>query len=472
MRMDSARIAREDPGLAARLTAMTLPAAVQRLDAPLSCDLIVRDVGAWHIATGRMEPLNGHATGADFRLATDADGLAAIVAGVSPVKLMLTGRVRVRGSRRQVARLGALDLAGLTLAEGLAAGAAIDVDAVFRALPYLIDPSWTRGHTFVVGYHVGDGSWYVHVGDGVVSVSAAAHPHAAVHTAPDVLRRIVAGELTPGAALREGLVRVEGKLHPVALLARWIERAHGRDDAEREREERQRLIQANRLGAWGSHPEAAIGEGALHGYGELYALGERQRWSAHAIDLSADQEQWVALPGEAQEDLLRRIAAAAPEHSPLLPAAPSGELEVLIAAQAGDAARHVALFDRFAAEVLALAADDARGRMSELGAEPTPVRGDFVDVVVSHYLVAEGERRSVARRSLIEYLASVDLLPGFRSALELIDRDAHRHVAFAVRFVKDAIDRDPALRPRIEQLVPSPRSRRLAALGLGVQPAG
>ena len=124
----------------------------------------MRDLGAGGrpSANGATAPLraraDGAADGVDFKLSTDADGLAALVAGESPLKLMLTGRIRIRGSRRKAAELRALAEADdVTIADALRHGAELDTDAVYRALPYLIDPAWTRGHTFVVGYHVDPG---------------------------------------------------------------------------------------------------------------------------------------------------------------------------------------------------------------------------------------------------------------------------------------------------------------------------
>ena len=480
------RMAREEPRLAARLVLMTMPAAVQRLDG-VSYDLVVRDLGAWRVRDGRMEPLNGQTGEVDFRMATDAEGLAAMVSGASPLKLMLTGRVRIRGSRRQAAKLRELESADATLADAVRAGAELDVDAVFRSLPYLIDASWTRGHTFVVGYHVGDGHWYVHVNDGVVSVSDSARADADVHVPLDVYRRMVAGELSPNAAMRDQLSRVDGNLPAVTLLGRWIDRAQGRDDAEQEREDRQRLIQANRLGVWGSHAEAAIGEGELMGYGELYALWERQNWRVHELDFSEDKEQWVTTPAESQENLIWSTAQFAmgeervtADLAPFLAAAPSGEVEVFLATQLVDEARHTAFFDRFGAEVLALSADDMRGRMSELNhlmpdawrevfddglrdiARRIQARPDdlalFVEGITTYHLVIEGVLAMTGQRFIIDYHEQHGMYPGFRHGFGLVERDEHRHIAFGVRFLKDVLAQEPRLgavvERRIADLVP------------------
>ncbi len=479
------RMAREEPRLAARLILMTMPAAVQRLPGPLAYDLIVRDLGAWRTTVGpngdgaRIEPLNGQTDPVDFKLSTDANGLAELVAGGSGLKLLLTGRMRIRGSRRKAANLRVLSEAtDVTIAEALRFGAEIDADAIYRSLPYLIDPAWTRGHTFIVGYHVHPGgSWYVHVGDGaplVVTTERPGRVDTDVSVTAEVYRRMVAEELSPNLAMRNQLVAVRGDLHGMTLLGRWIDRSQGRDDGELEREERQRMVQANRVGTWGSHPESAIGQGELLGYGELYALWERQNWKAHELDFSVDREHWVATPSDAQEDLIWSLGSFAigeervtADLAPFLGAAPSGEVEIFLATQLVDEARHTAFFDRFTGEVLALSAEDMRGRMHEMGermltpwtdvfddglrdvARRIQARPDdlalFVEGITTYHLIIEGVLAMTGQRFILQYLEQHGMYPGFQKGFGLVERDEHRHIAFGVRFLRDAIAHDPAL---------------------------
>jgi ribonucleoside-diphosphate reductase beta chain len=405
---------------------------------------------------------------------------------------MLTGRMRIRGSRRKAASLRALaDVEDVTIADALQRGAELDADAVYRSLPYMVDPAWTRGHTFVIGYHVEPGgAWYVHVNDGAPLVVTGDRPgrvDADVRLSADVYRRLVAGELSPNVAMRGQQVTVTGDLHGMTLLGRWIDRSQGRDDAELEREERQRLVQANRVGTWGSHPEAAIGQGELMGYGELYALWERQNWKAHEIDFSVDKEHWVATPAEAQEDLIWSMGSFAigeervtADLAPFLGAAPSGEVEIFLATQLVDEARHTAFFDRFTAEVLGLSADDMRGRMAELGermltpwsdvfdgglrdvakriqAKPDDL-GLFVEGITTYHLIIEGVLAMTGQRFILQYLQDHGMYPGFQHGFSLVEQDEHRHIAFGVRFLRDALASDPSLgrvvEDRVAELVP------------------
>ena len=128
-------------------------------------------------------------------------------------------------------------------------------------------------------------------------------------------------------------------------------------------------------------------------YEDLYALWERQNWKAHEIDFTVDKEQWLATPPISQLDTIwsfssfyigeERVAA---DLAPFVLAAPSGEIEIFLATQLVDEARHAAFFDRFMAEVLALEAEDIRGRLAEM--EEQHAAG-----------VAARVRRSAARRS-------------------------------------------------------------------------
>ncbi len=68
-----------------------------------------------------------------------------------------------------------------------------------------------------------------------------------------------------------------------------MDRSQGRDDAELEREDRQRAVQQGRAGGWRAG-------GGLLSYQQLYALWEKQNWKAHELDFSVDQEQWLHDP--------------------------------------------------------------------------------------------------------------------------------------------------------------------------------
>src|SRR5207247_9461055 len=87
-------------------------------------------------------------------------------AGANPARLMLEGKLRIRGKRRRALKLRAMADGDLDLAELLRAGAEIEPDLLYRALEYLIDPEWTRGHKFTVVDELDGNSGQMEVRDG------------------------------------------------------------------------------------------------------------------------------------------------------------------------------------------------------------------------------------------------------------------------------------------------------------------
>ena len=485
------RMAAEEPELAARLVLMTLPAAAARIPGTLAYDLEVDGLGAWRVSVSggraRVDPAEGR-DGTDFRLKTDPAAFAALAAGTaSPLKLMMQRRIHVEGRRRSVLRLRAMGSADVGIPEVVAAGGRIDPDLVFRALPYLVEPAWTRGHAFTIRYAVigdGGGLWDVEVRDGEpLRVTAApdsnGKPTAIVTVGIDNYVRMAAGTLSPSEAMQHQLTQVEGELYPVTILGRWIDRAGGRDDEELRREERQRGVQAAREGSW-SH--TGVDDSELLDYRQLYALWERQNWRVHELDFSVDREHWLATPAAAQENQIWSLGSfyvgeerVTADLAPFLLAAPTGEIELFLATQLVDEARHAAFFDRFGGEVMALSAEDLRGRMREVEARLTsPWRAVFddglrnvaerikkspddtelfVEGIATYHMVVEGFLAVTGQTLIRDYMVEHGLYPGFCEGFGLVERDEHRHVAFGVRVLRDAIAVDPAYRGTIERTV-------------------
>src|SRR5437763_11857939 len=172
--------ARSDPDLAARLVLMSLPVAARRIHGDLTYELTVQGWGTYRVAKR-----NGDATvdaqperpdverpgeGVDFTMVMGARTLAQMAAGASPARLMLEGRLRIRGKRRRALKLRAMAEGELDLGEVLQSGTEIDPDLLYRSLEYLIDPDWTKGHKFTIVYELSgngqSGAWQVEVRDG------------------------------------------------------------------------------------------------------------------------------------------------------------------------------------------------------------------------------------------------------------------------------------------------------------------
>ena len=176
--------------------------------------------------------------------------------------------------------------------------------------------------------------------------------------------------------------------------------------------------------------------------------------------------------------------------APFLLAAPTGEIELFLATQLVDEARHAAFFDRFGGEVMALTADDLRGRMRQVEetllspwrevfddglrdvANRIKAKPDdldlFVEGITIYHMVVEGFLAVTGQTLIREWMMDHGLYPGFCEGFGLVERDEHRHVAFGVRFLRDAIDEDPRHARTVERavldLVPQGRLRVLPAL--------
>ena len=502
------RIAAHDPELAARLVLMTLPAAAAHISGTLAFHLEIDQLGSYRVSvSGGRARVDEERTGddADFRLQTDARTLIELVTGTAgPLGLMMRGRLRIRGKRRRALKLRQMSSGDLSMAEVVESGGTLEPDILYRSLPYLIDPEWTMGHEFTVRYVVtgeGGGTWYVSVRDGEQLEVTEELPEGrelagTASVGFDSYQRMASGQVSPSQAMQNQLTKIEGKIHPITLLGRWIARAQGADDAELKREKKQRKLQEERANLYvnggvggpgqgdpGHDAEGGVRDGSgLLDYRQLYALWERQNWKATELDFTVDKEQWVTTPREAQESTIWSLGSfyvgeerVTADLAPFLQAAPSGEIELFLATQLVDEARHAAFFDRFGAEVMCLSADDFRGRMREVEkillspwrevfddglrdvAKRIQAKPDdldlFVEGITTYHMVVEGFLAVTGQTLIRDYLLEHSLYPGFCEGFGLVERDEHRHVAFGVRFLRDVIDEDARHRETVERVV-------------------
>ena len=502
------RIAADDPELAARLVLMTLPAAAARISGTVAYQLDIDELGSYRVSVsgGRARVDEAKTSDeTDFRLQTDARTLIELVTGTSgPLGLMMRGKLRIRGKRRRALKLRQMSSADLSMAEVVESGGTLEPDILYRSLPYMVDPEWTKGHDFTVRYDVtgaGGGSWYVSARDGEQVEVARELPDgrdvAGTATVSfDSYQRMASGQVTPAQAMQNQLTTIDGEIHPITLLGRWIARAQGADDAELKRERKQRRLQDKRASLYAGNGVGGPGQGdpghdsegaardggGLLDYRQLYALWERQNWKATELDFSVDKEQWVTTPREAQESTIWSLGSfyvgeerVTADLAPFLLAAPTGEIELFLATQLVDEARHAAFFDRFGAEVMALSADDFRGRMREveqillspwrevfddglrnvskrIQAKPDDL-DLFVEGVTTYHMVVEGFLAVTGQTLIRDYMVEHSMYPGFCEGFGLVERDEHRHVAFGVRFLRDAIKEDPRHRETVERVV-------------------
>ena len=211
----------------------------------------------------------------------------------------------------------------------------------------------------------------------------------------------------------------------------------------------------------GHDAEGGVRDGSgLLDYRQLYALWERQNWKATELDFTVDKEQWVTTPREAQESTIWSLGSfyvgeerVTADLAPFLQAAPSGEIELFLATQLVDEARHAAFFDRFGAEVMCLSADDFRGRMREVEkillspwrevfddglrdvAKRIQAKPDdldlFVEGITTYHMVVEGFLAVTGQTLIRDYLLEHSLYPGLLRGLRA--RRARRAPARGVR---------------------------------------
>jgi ribonucleoside-diphosphate reductase beta chain len=485
------RMAKEDPELAARLILMTLPGAAAKVGGTMSYVLDIDELGPHRVSISgggaRVDRLDSaDDEDVDFRLQADARTLTDLATGThGPLSLMMRGKLRIRGKRRKAMKLRKLSSGELSMADVVEAGGTLDPDVLYRSLPFLIDPDWTKGHDFTVRYVVtgeGGGTWYVSARDGQ-PLEVTTEDRESIGTATvsfDSYQRMASGQVSPSIAMQNQLTTIDGQIHPITLLGRWIARAQGEDDAEMKREAKQRRVQEERAGLYapgGDHD----GDGLLD-YPQLYALWERQNWKATELDFSVDREQWVVTPREAQESTIWSLGSfyvgeerVTADLAPFLQAAPTGEIELFLATQLVDEARHAAFFDRFGAEVMCLSAEDFTGRMREveqillspwrevfddglrdvarrIQAKPDDI-DLFVEGITTYHMVVEGFLAVTGQTLIRDYMLEHSMYPGFCEGFGLVERDEHRHVAFGVRFLRDAIREDARHRDTVERVV-------------------
>jgi ribonucleoside-diphosphate reductase beta chain len=223
-----------------------------------------------------------------------------------------------------------------------------------------------------------------------------------------------------------------------------------------------------------SDPGLREHEAPLLGYGELFALWERQQWSVYDLDFSRDRADWhERIPPEERYMRMYGLSAffvgeqrVAVELGPMMRAMPQEDMRLFLCTQIADEARHVAFFDRFYSEVGVLAADTLDGRLAEtsahLNAEFTTLFDELlherverlarepedlatlVEAVTIYHMVVEGMLALTGQHFIIDFNERVGTLPAFVKGFTNVARDEHRHVAFGARFLRDMVRRDAA----------------------------
>ena len=212
---------------------------------------------------------------------------------------------------------------------------------------------------------------------------------------------------------------------------------------------------------------------------QLYERWEKQPWSAHAIDLERDKEEWSStVTPEEKEQLAYNLSAffigeerVATQFTGLVRAYEDQGEEAFLTTQQVDEVRHAQFFNRFYAEVLERDGtfedrlETARADVNEsfiqmfdvelvnaqerLLADPSDIEAK-VDFVVLYHMVIEGTLALTGQHFIQDYLEHKGKLGGLLEGYQRISQDEHRHVAYGTWFLKQKAQ-DPAFKRRIQQ---------------------
>ena len=212
---------------------------------------------------------------------------------------------------------------------------------------------------------------------------------------------------------------------------------------------------------------------------QLYELWERQPWSAHAIDLEQDKDDWASKVTQAEKDQLAYNLSAffigeervATQFSGLVRSYDDQSEEAFLTTQQVDEVRHAQFFNRFYAEVLERdgtfeerlqkARDDVNEAFIEmfdgelvrsqenLLQNPGDVEAK-VDFIVLYHMIIEGTLALTGQHFMQEYLEGKGFLKGLLEGYQRISQDEHRHVAYGTWYLQQKA-KDPAIKRRIQQ---------------------
>jgi ribonucleotide reductase beta subunit family protein with ferritin-like domain len=208
-------------------------------------------------------------------------------------------------------------------------------------------------------------------------------------------------------------------------------------------------------------------EERANAYEALYAHWERTQWSALALDLSVDRASFAALDRDDQEGMIwifaHRFHAeynVARLLAPFLLAAPSYELQLLLATQVADEHRHLQAVLRIYEEVFGVdggiqAVRALADRHMDPVAEALYARlehyvgclsanadeDEFLAAVIGYHLIAEGVIARTAQNLAAGQFERLDF-PGLARGQHLVARDEARHIGIGVSYARRRLEQD------------------------------
>lgn len=214
---------------------------------------------------------------------------------------------------------------------------------------------------------------------------------------------------------------------------------------------------------------------------DLYYRWERTNWSARQLDFTDDVHDWKALGTDVTERLLWVMSmffhgeeCVTATLAPWVDSAPTEEMQLFLATQLADEARHTVFFDRFFGEVIG-AHGDMRARLDWCRPRVSPgfekifyemlpavakeVRDHprdlavFARGVAMYHILLEGTLAVPGQKYILAFCRNRDVLSAFRSGFTAVARDESRHVGAGVRILQELIALDGDCADAVQQLI-------------------
>jgi ribonucleotide reductase beta subunit family protein with ferritin-like domain len=212
----------------------------------------------------------------------------------------------------------------------------------------------------------------------------------------------------------------------------------------------------------------------------LYDHWERTQWSANAIDFSTDAATFAALDAPTQQGLVWIFAhrfhaefSVATLLAPFILAAPTYEMQLVLATQISDEYRHMQCVLRVYEEVFGVRGGiHAVRRVADEHTDPVAAllyekfeatvgeiqhdrsEDTFLRAVMAYHLIAEGVVARTAQNLAGDQYAAIGNFPGLSYGQRMVARDEARHIGIGVSYARQRLNDDPE------------RSRSVIAAGL------
>jgi ribonucleoside-diphosphate reductase beta chain len=212
---------------------------------------------------------------------------------------------------------------------------------------------------------------------------------------------------------------------------------------------------------------------SLPDYTTLYRKYLKQRWDVYDLDFSQDKIDWTEKMTEPERQSFLAIASGFHHGErqveielPVFMIGAGEEEKLHISAQIEDEARHTVFFDRFYREVVGLQGDDIMaildasfpwvsetfvGPFGLLAYQADEVRKNPYDerarvrYGTTYFLWIEGVLALSVMKVTLSYARWRGFLPAYYTGFTATCRDESRHVQGGMKYLQDAVRKDPAM---------------------------